>query len=523
MYKIQTERSYLFDVNGMFAASVSISGLATKMRLVVPNAVDAEFAPEEESAEFASEEGDAEFTPEETVYLSMDEGVTISASGEHEDTEDGDAVDSRSEHDDAEDGDAVDSRSEYEDAEDGDAVDSCSEYEDAEDCDASEQEEEYEEVSVQQQLEEAFQKVIAAFEVTNMKIEMNAWGDAFYVNYDEPHGNSISFTEKSLSQIITEQEKIRFRLEEGEFLRLFACVNENDVTLHFLMHQMAGDSKTLCCFAEAFIRALNEETLDFRKLEGLHEETFPKDSQLFIGAKLYAKYMNYHWKQRRLSFGLEDLKNAFETYWKNHETEVRSYDLSGEAYQNRLMECKNTNIDFAPYMIAELLKDMKGTQQIELLLDGRVQPGASTGCLSTGCLSTGITIRFKYNKNVPVIENARLLHMQIQKKLEKNSTKYFIRRFMNALDPALVDAINMETAGTFRSKISLKLANLLGLGKKKRDLCMVDLGKLDFPTQIGQYKIEDLVVIPPALSCGKNVVAMVTRNDKVNVAMHRQL
>ena len=70
------------------------------------------------------------------------------------------------------------------------------------------------------ELTEAFRAAVEAFEILNSKVVIDQNGDAFYDNCREPM-NRIVFRDFKLEELIQEQERIRFKLEDGEFLRCF--------------------------------------------------------------------------------------------------------------------------------------------------------------------------------------------------------------------------------------------------------------------------------------------------------------
>ena len=63
----------------------------------------------------------------------------------------------------------------------------------------------------------AFVKACSLHEVLNSKVVIEDSGEAFYVDNSEPH-NSISKTDLGLEELINENERNRFRIEEGEFI-----------------------------------------------------------------------------------------------------------------------------------------------------------------------------------------------------------------------------------------------------------------------------------------------------------------
>ena len=92
---------------------------------------------------------------------------------------------------------------------------------------------------------------------------------------------------------------------------------------------------------------------------------------------------------------------------------------------------------------------------------------------------------------------------------------------MASFEPTLVDAINLEHAGSFRSKTSKSLATILGYRKKTKDMSVTNLTKLDIPEEYGEYKLDFFSFIPPVISYGKNILGISTLGDCTVLTLHR--
>ena len=138
--------------------------------------------------------------------------------------------------------------------------------------------------------------------------------------------------------------------------------------------------------------------------------------------------------------------------------------------------------------------------------------------------ATGISVDYAYDKRKTLAENAVCIDKLMKAKLGKPVLKYFILQFMAAFEPPLIDAVNLEFAGTFHSKTSAKLAKLLGYGTNTKDYSITNLTKLDISTEYSgsiSLKIEDFVFVPPVVSYGKNIIGMVTANGRLCTVLHR--
>ena len=369
--------------------------------------------------------------------------------------------------------------------------------------------------TTESELSEAFRDAVKAFEILNCKIVIDREGHAFYVGCDGSQ-NSLSFRDFELESLIREQECVRFRLEEGEFLRCFVSLaDRNGRKLCFLMHHLGGDGKSLCYFIEAFLRRLCDEKCECRRAVFLNRETLPRDSKLPFLATALVNHYNRKWRKERRVFGFEDLQAAHREFWETHHTAVRNEVTGRDALHEKLNQCRTNGIGFTAYTIAGMIRDIPSEQDVGLAVDGR-----QDGNRSMGNQATGISVKYQYDKNRTLLQNAAAIDRRMKKKLHSNRYKYFILRFMSELDPTLVDAVNLEFAGYFHSRASAQLAKLLGYGHNTKDLSITNLTRLDIPTEYGSFTLTDLIFVPPVVSYGKNIVGMVTVGDHLNTTWH---
>ena len=368
------------------------------------------------------------------------------------------------------------------------------------------------------ELTETFRAAVEAFEILNCKVVIDQKGDAFYDNCREPM-NCIVFRDFELEELIQEQERIRFRLEDGEFLRCFVSYeNASEMKLCFLMHHLGGDGKSLCYFIEAFMKRLSGEKCEYRRIQLLNNETLPNTSKLSILASLVTKVYNRKWQKQHRIFSFDDMEAAYKSFWKSHKTTLENVVTESKELSQKLKECKANKIGFTSYTIAEMIQDIPQLQEIGLAVDGR-QDGNRT----MSNQATGIAVRYKYDKRKTLTENAAVIDRVIKKKLSDANYKYLVLRFMSAFEPTLVDAVNLEFAGYFHSKSTAKLAKILGYGQNTKDLSLTNLTKVDIPIDYGKYRLTDLIFVPPVVSYGKNIIGMVTVSGYLNTTYHHYL
>ncbi len=93
--------------------------------------------------------------------------------------------------------------------------------------------------------------------------------------------------------------------------------------------------------------------------------------------------------------------------------------------------------------------------------------------------------------------------------------------FMSSLKPTLVDAVNLIPSGLYDDKVADSLAGIMGFKGKTSDYSVTNLTKADIPSVYGDFKIEELMFAGPVVSYCKNVISVVTCNNKTVIATHR--
>lgn len=72
--------------------------------------------------------------------------------------------------------------------------------------------------------------------------------------------------------------------------------------------------------------------------------------------------------------------------------------------------------------------------------------------------------------------------------------------------------------------IRRNLADMMGyLGNGGRDLGVTNLMKIEIPANYDDFKIKDILFIPPKVSYAQEVVGVCTYGDRLNVCYHKMI
>lgn len=360
------------------------------------------------------------------------------------------------------------------------------------------------------QLENAFRKAVASYEILNSRVVIEDTGDAFYVDCDDP-ASSFARSGLGFEELINANEKVRFKIENGEYIRGFLSPDG----IVFLMHHLGGDGKSLLYFIETFMSVLEGSEPDKVPFDNLPVSALPEDSKLPYLYKLFVNSWNRRWSKMKRIFGYDDLDRAFEDFWQSHKTKTVITEYDKDTLDGLLAKSKESGCSLTSYLIALWIKDMPGKADAGLAVDGRMNDRRTMGNFATG-----IHVNYRYDPKMSTGENAVKINSLMKKKLSDPKMKYSVLQIIGRLDPALTDTLNLEAAGAYHSRLTARFADIMSYGKKKRDLSITNLMRADIRTCYGEYRIKDIAFVPPVVSYGRNLIGIITVNDTMTVTRH---
>jgi hypothetical protein len=110
----------------------------------------------------------------------------------------------------------------------------------------------------------AIYAAMQANEILNTKIAIVPNGQAWYEESNKQE-NMVTISDDNWRDIFYEQEKIRFRFEQGELMRVYLLNGEPKKQILILAHHLAGDGKSLVYFIEDIMNALSGKKPPLKK------------------------------------------------------------------------------------------------------------------------------------------------------------------------------------------------------------------------------------------------------------------
>jgi hypothetical protein len=361
----------------------------------------------------------------------------------------------------------------------------------------------------------AVRTAFAANEATVSGVVLNENGDAFYERRSES-GCKVSVSTDSWNNIMSQNEKMPFAIDQGELMRVFVIEANEETHLFIMAHHLVGDGKSVTYFTRDVMTALSGKSLEFKPLQLIDEASFPVKSKLPLPYKLYVKKFNKKWKRTGCTFRWEDYYNVHKIYWKEHGSEVVFEHFSPEEINGIHAHAKAIGVSVNSFITTAFLEAERENRTIGMAVNAR-----PAGNKSMSNQTTGISVEHTYSDKHSFDENARLIHKKVQMKLENPAKRYFILRFLSIFTPAIIDSVLLYTYGIYKNKTSQKLSKALGYtGDKTRELGITNLTRLDIPDTYGRYGLENVLFIPPVVSYAKHIIGVVTVETGMTVAYH---
>lgn len=118
-------------------------------------------------------------------------------------------------------------------------------------------------------------------------------------------------------------------------------------------------------------------------------------------------------------------------------------------------------------------------------------------------------------------ENAMQIDAKIKSTLRRS--RVFVLQFLAELPMTLVDAVLLNTHDRYSDRLAKQTAKVMGYQGKTRDLGITNLTVIDIPVLYGNYKIKNIIFVPPAVSYAHNIIGVSTVNGKMTFSFHNMI
>ncbi|BCN29166.1 hypothetical protein [Anaeromicropila herbilytica] len=360
-------------------------------------------------------------------------------------------------------------------------------------------------------MKDAFQKAFPKNELTMSKVVIEKNGRAYYQRLEQS-GCKAVFTESDWRSIIEENEKQPFAINCGELMRVF--VKESG-KIFIMAHHLVGDGKSIIILLQDALMVLAGNQTQYKPANIITKEFLQAKTKLNFFVRKYISYQNKVWEKVRKHYSWDDYDAIHKKYWEDHASNILTHTFNKEETEHIKEMAKAYKVTVNSYLISLILCVRNDINVVGIPIDIREDDKSMSNQVS------GIAIKCKDVKKKKLKEKTKEVHTKIQKMLNATVHKYFVLIFMSELCPTLIDAVLLAAHGLTNNKRAKKVAYALGYkGMKKRDFGISNLGIIEMQTDYGQYKVDNVIFIPPSISYTENIMGVSTINERMTITYH---
>lgn len=362
---------------------------------------------------------------------------------------------------------------------------------------------------------EAVKKVYTQNQTTMSKVVLDERGKVYLEEMEET-GCKVYVDKRDWVEILRENERKPFRLEDGELIRTFIIPRGKQKDIYLMAHHVAGDGGALLILAEDIFNNIEGRKVQYKPTKVITNEESMKRGNLNFLQKLGLKSLSQKWGEHKTIFGWNDYYKVHEEYWKNRRTEISFHEIEGNRLEELKAECKKLGVTINTYLVTKLMQEhYPDSKKLGIPISVRGEER------SISCLVSSATPHAQYDTNKEFVENLVNIDKAIKKDLKSDGEVYKIPQFIAISDPTLVCAAyindvlkNMDSAQVDR------MADILGLqgGHDRVNLGITNLREITFPSDYKRFKVTCVTPVAPCIATTENIFTISTFNGKMLIA-----
>jgi len=364
-----------------------------------------------------------------------------------------------------------------------------------------------------EELCEAVKKTYTQNAMTMSKAVLDENGK-FYMEEMDETGCKVFIENRDWQEILHENERKPFRVDEGELVRTFIIPKGNETDLFFMIHHITCDGNGIFVFAEDVFNNLQGKEVAYRTSNVMTRDGVIKKGNLNFLEKLGLKKLSENWcKEEREVFGWDTYYKIHEEFWKENKTEISLTEVDGSELEEIKATCKRLGVTVNSYMVTKFMQDYQGRQKLAIPTSIRGNDR------SISCMVSSVIAYAEYNFDASFEENLVKINKILQKQIKNIRSVYYIPQFIALSDGALVDAALAQQFIGYESSRADRMRQILGLyGKDRTRLGVTNLGVLSIAKDYDTFKITKIIPIAPNVATSEKVITISTFDGKMLIA-----
>ena len=338
----------------------------------------------------------------------------------------------------------------------------------------------------------------------------------FYMEEMDETGCKVFIENRDWQEILHENERRPFRVDEGELVRTFIIPKGNETEIFFMIHHITCDGNGIFVFAEDVFSNLLGKEVAYRTSNVMTKEGVIKKGNLNFLEKLGLKSLSKKWcEEEREVFGWDTYYKIHEEFWKENKTEISLTEVEGSELEEIKATCKRLGVTVNSYMVTKLMKEFQYQGRQKLAIPTSIRGNDR----SISCMVSSVIAYAEYDFNAGFEENLVRIDKILQKQIKNIRSVYYIPQFIALSDGALIDAALAQQFLGYESSRADRMRQILGLyGNDRTILGVTNLGVLSIKKDYEKFKITKIIPIAPNVATSEKVITISTYDGKMLVS-----
>lgn len=360
-----------------------------------------------------------------------------------------------------------------------------------------------------EKIKNAVEKAYTQNETTMSKVVLDN-GNAYFENMSET-GCKVFVDQRNWLDILNENQKNTFKINEGEFIRTFIIDGKEEISVFIMAHHIVGDGFAQVLFAQDILSNLAGEAVEYKALNNQNDEVIPNIKYPFM-KRLGIKLLNAQWKKTGKTFTWEDYYDIHQKFWENRETHVSTTTITEDELLRMKEESKELGITMNSYIVAKQLEKNPKYEIIGIPTSYRGNNRSLANKIAA------MKVRCHYNTGASFAENAKTIHAIIKDSIEDPSKKFFVVKSVELFAPTLVDGALMAKYAGYKNETAEKMIGAMAMsGENKTHLGITNLTNIKLKTEYDSFKVQDVRVTAASMATTRDVLAVCTFENKMNL------
>ena len=310
-----------------------------------------------------------------------------------------------------------------------------------------------------EKIKKAVEKAYTQNETTMSKLVLDN-GNVYFENMSET-GCKVFVDQRNWVDIINENEKNTFRIDEGEFIRTFIIEGKEEISLLLMSHHIVGDGYSQILLAQDILSNLAGESVKYRPLNNENDEVIPQVKYPFM-KKLGIKLLNAQWKKTGKTFTWEDYYHIHRKFWESRKTHFSETTISREEFFSMKKECKELGITINSYIVAKQIEKNPEYEIIGIPTSYRGNNDSMANKIAA------MKVRYSYNREISFGENAKKIHAIIKDSIKDPSKRFFVVKSIEMFEPTLIDGAMMAKYAGYNNETAIKMIDAMAMSGENK-------------------------------------------------------